>query len=67
MTDHRAVIAAIDDSIVPHAFSKELADSLDATSIPVERGNHFLGSDGFTEFLPVLEELQKLWGQDNRF
>lgn len=59
MTGHRAIIAAIDDSIVPLAFSKELAESLDATFIPVERGHHFLGDDGFTEFPLVLEELQE--------
>jgi len=59
MTDNRTVISAIDDSIVPHALSKELADSLDAKFIPLERGGHFLESDGFTEFPLVLDELEK--------
>ncbi|HXH12507.1 MAG TPA: alpha/beta hydrolase [Alphaproteobacteria bacterium] len=60
MTKNRVVISAIDDSIVPHALSKALADSLDAKFIPVERGGHFLGSDGFTEFPLVLEELERV-------
>lgn len=59
MTNNRVVITAIDDSIVPHALSKGLADSLDAKFIPVERGGHFLGSDGFTEFPLVLDELER--------
>lgn len=55
----RTVIAAIDDSIVPYTLSQRLAMSLSAKFVSVEHGNHFLGSDGFTEFPLVLTELQK--------
>lgn len=55
----RVVIAAPDDSVVPYRFSQALATSLDARFITVEQGNHFLASDGFTEFPQVLAELQK--------
>lgn len=55
----RIVIAAPDDAVVPYRFSQALAKSLDARFITVEQGNHFLGSDGFTEFPLVLTELQK--------
>lgn len=55
----RVVIAAPDDAVVPYRFSQALAKSLDARFITVEQGNHFLASDGFTEFPLVLAELQK--------
>lgn len=55
----RVVIAAPDDTVVPYRFIQALAKSLDARFITVEQGNHFLASDGFTEFPLVLAELQK--------
>ncbi|MCW2476272.1 MULTISPECIES: alpha/beta hydrolase [unclassified Symbiopectobacterium] len=55
----RVVIAAADDTVVPYRFSQALAKSLDARFITVEQGNHFLASDGFTEFPLVLAELKK--------
>jgi uncharacterized protein len=59
ITGNRVVIAALDDATVPHILSEELAESLDAKFISVERGGHFLDSDGFTEFPLVLSELEK--------
>lgn len=61
MTSERTVIAARDDTIVPFMLSQELAHFLDARFIAVERGNHFMESDGFTEFPLVLDAL----GQGN--
>ncbi|WP_440224207.1 RBBP9/YdeN family alpha/beta hydrolase [Dokdonella sp. MW10] len=59
VTPTRIVIAARDDAIVPFAASERLAASLDARFIAVERGGHFLGSDGFTTFPLILIELDK--------
>jgi len=55
----RSVIAAKDDGIVPFASSKELAQLLDAEFYELERGGHFLGSEGFTSFPLVYELLKK--------
>lgn len=44
----RVVVAAKDDSIVPFSFSKELAEQLQGEFYEVERGGHFLASDGYT-------------------
>ena len=52
----RAVIAAKDDSIVPHAYSKELAERLLADFYEVEHGGHFLESDGYTA-LPLVADV----------
>lgn len=59
ITRNRVVIAALDDATVPHTHSEKLAESLDAKLISVERGGHFLDSDGFTEFPLVLSELEE--------
>jgi uncharacterized protein len=58
ITGNRVVIAALDDASVPHAFTEKLAKSLDANFISVERGGHFLDSDGFTEFPLLLNEFE---------
>lgn len=55
----RTVIAARDDTIVPYGLSLELADALQARFVTVERGGHFLGSDGFNGFPLVLQELER--------
>jgi uncharacterized protein len=57
ITANRTVIAASDDATVPHALSRQLAACLDAKLIVVERGGHFLASDGFVEFPLLLEAL----------
>ncbi|MBG6245756.1 hydrolase [Candidatus Symbiopectobacterium sp. 'North America'] len=62
----RVVIAAPDDNVVPYRFSQALAKSLDARFITVEQGNHFLASDGFTEFPLVLAELKKVVAASGR-
>lgn len=58
ITGNRVVIAALDDASVPHALTEKLAESLDANFISVERGGHFLDSDGFTEFPLLLSEFE---------
>ncbi|PPU08520.1 hydrolase [Xanthomonas arboricola] len=62
ISGHRLVIAAADDTIVPHALSERMARSLDAKFISVQHGGHFLDSDGFTEFPLVLDELRQIFG-----
>jgi len=59
MTDNRAVITAMDDDIVAPQLSAALAQSLDAELIELERGGHFLGSDGFDAFPQVWQKLQQ--------
>lgn len=53
----RSVIASADDYAVPPALSEALAGQLQASYRLVERGGHFLASEGFTEFPLVLDEL----------
>lgn len=53
---HRAVIAARDDTIVPFEETEKLAISLESDFILYKTGNHFMDSDGFTEF-PIVEFL----------
>ncbi len=55
MTNHRFVIAARDDKIVPYELSRSLSRELQATLITLDEGGHFMESDGFTE-LPVVHE-----------
>lgn len=57
---HRIVIAARDDSIVPYALTSRLAQRLRAHLVTVDRGGHFLGSDGFTEFALAYEHLKTM-------
>lgn len=53
----RTVIAARDDAIVPYESTWRLARQLQARFVTVDRGGHFLGSEGFTEFGLVYEHL----------
>lgn len=59
----RAVIAARDDEVVPHAATERLAARLDATFLTVEKGGHFLGREGFTAFPLVHEQLSAMMRQ----
>lgn len=58
LTDHRVVISARDDSIVPFKFSRALSDRLNAKFISFDQGGHFLASDGFSTFPQVLAEIK---------
>lgn len=60
MTPHRIVIGAADDAIVPYALTEALGKSLEAKSVKLEKGGHFLADDGFTEFPRVLDELRAI-------
>jgi len=53
----RVVIAARDDEAVPFDATRRLAEKLDARFIALERGGHFLGREGFTEFPLVYDQL----------
>jgi len=59
MTRHRIVIAAVDDPIVPFALTRDLAAAVASSFLPVERGGHFLASDGYRQFPLVLQELER--------
>ncbi|WP_040975432.1 RBBP9/YdeN family alpha/beta hydrolase [Necropsobacter massiliensis] len=54
------VISALDDPIVPHRYSDELAKHLQAVYIRLPRGGHFLDREGCTEFPPVLKLIKEL-------
>ena len=54
------VIASLDDRIVPHTYSDELAKHLKTDYIRLPTGGHFLDREGITEFPLVLELIQKL-------
>jgi predicted alpha/beta hydrolase family esterase len=57
LAPRRSVIAARDDTIVPYVLSQHLAANIDAEFVTVEKGGHFLASDGFVEFPLVYEKL----------
>ncbi|TNH34028.1 RBBP9/YdeN family alpha/beta hydrolase [Campylobacter helveticus] len=57
---HRVVISAKDDKIVPTSLSQKLAKSLNAKLILVEKGGHFMDTDGFKDLPLVVEELKKM-------
>jgi len=59
MTAHCAVITAKDDEIVAPELSVALARSLDADLIELDRGGHFLGSNGFDTFPQVWQKLRQ--------
>lgn len=48
------VIAALDDDIVPHQYSDDLAKHLKSTYIRFNEGGHFLEREGWTEFPLIL-------------
>ncbi|KAF6628679.1 serine hydrolase family protein [Paenibacillus sp. EKM208P] len=52
----RSVIASKDDTIVPFALSKKLAEDIQADFHEVDHGGHFLQSDGFTT-LPMVHQV----------
>lgn len=54
------VVAALDDAIVPHHYSDELAKHLKADYIRLPEGGHFLDREGCIEFPLVLELIEKL-------
>lgn len=51
------VFASTDDPFVPMKMTKALAERLDGKYIQVESAGHFLGSDGYTNFSELLNEL----------
>lgn len=57
---HATIISAVDDAIVPHQDSVKVANKLGAKLISPAHGDHFLASDGYTQFPLALKELQKL-------
>jgi uncharacterized protein len=57
MSSHRAVIASLDDPIVPHAKTERLSVLLKAKLHLVKSGGHFLATDGFTQLPEAYEEL----------
>jgi predicted alpha/beta hydrolase family esterase len=56
----RAAIASKDDTIVPFALSKKLAEDMQADFHEVDHGGHFLQSDGFTTLPMVYQVLLEM-------
>ncbi|MCK3655230.1 esterase [Pasteurellaceae bacterium Macca] len=54
------VVASMTDTIVPHQYSDQLAQHLNAEYIRLPEGGHFLDREGYTEFPLVLELVLKL-------
>lgn len=54
------IISAVDDPIVPHADSVQVAQQLSAKLVSPATGGHFLDSDGFRKFPLALKELETL-------
>lgn len=54
------VVSALDDNIVHHKYSDELAVHLKADYIRLSQGGHFLDKEGITELPIVLELVKKL-------
>lgn len=54
------VVAALDDEIVNHQYSDNLAKHLKAHYIRLPQGGHFLDSEGWLEFPLILELVKKL-------
>jgi hypothetical protein len=59
MVSYRSVIASSNDAGVPPALSESLAKAWQANYTLVERGGHFLASEGFSEFPLLLNELER--------
>jgi uncharacterized protein len=64
MSSHRAVIASLDDPIVPHAKTERLSFLLKAKLHLVKSGGHFLATDGFTQLPEAYEELSVMVKKD---
>ncbi|MGX2950691.1 RBBP9/YdeN family alpha/beta hydrolase [Ursidibacter sp. B-7004-1] len=60
------VIASLDDSIVPHTYSDELAKHLKADYIRLPTGGHFLDREGITEFPLILDIITKLCNKEEK-
>lgn len=67
LAPHRAVLSARDDSIVPFAYTEDLAHKLQADFYPRDHGNHFMDSDGFMSLPQVLEILQGFFAAKSYF
>lgn len=59
----RAVIASLNDTIVPAAFSLRLSQQLAAPFYGIPDSGHFLGREGVTELPLVASLLQQFWSQ----
>ena len=60
MVDKRCVISALNDTIVNHEYSKELAGLFSAKMIAIRDGGHFIDEEGFSELPELLDELCKM-------
>jgi predicted alpha/beta hydrolase family esterase len=56
----RVVFASTNDRIVPSSHSESLSRQLQARLRLFDHAGHFLASDGFLQFPPVLDELQHM-------
>lgn len=54
------VLAALNDPVVNHQFSENLAKLLNAEYLSLPIGGHFLDREGITELPPVLEWVKRL-------
>lgn len=54
------VVAALNDSVVPHSYSDALAQHLKADYIRLPQGGHFLDREGCTEFPLILDLIRQL-------
>lgn len=54
------VISSVDDPIVPHEYSRALAERLGATFTPRRSGGHLMGSEGVTELPEAYEALRRM-------
>lgn len=60
ITKNKILIGAKDDYIVPIILSERLSFLLNADFIRLEKGGHFMASDGYTKFPFLLSEFKKL-------
>ncbi len=63
-TKHSVVIAALNDSVVPHQLSDNLARHLQAKYVRLPEGGHFLRREGFTSFPLVLDEILRIFDKE---
>ena len=56
MTEHRAVVLSLDDSIVPPKKTERLSERIQAELYKVEHAGHFMAQDGFTTF-PLIHQV----------
>lgn len=56
---HRVVITARNDDIVPHHYSERLAEKLSADFLLYQEGGHFIDRDGIRTLPAVLEKILK--------